>query len=166
MAEHYRSEQHQIAIILFIRRELSKFTSDLHDRGSRMDVETFSHITTSIPDNTNSQLEDVSETIDILAGGIQTLDEDSQRLNNESLYLKNSIDSLNKEFAALKLSIQEQNTFLDGLRPNQEILQQDLSSMKQKIEDSQFISYDGTLTWKISNVAEKMGQIFTDKIHS
>jgi chromosome segregation ATPase len=94
------------------------------------------------------------------------LDEDSQRLNNESLYLKNSIDTLNKELAAVKLSIQEQNTFLDGLRPNQEILQQDLSSMKQKIEDSQFISYDGTLTWKISNVAEKMGQIFTDKIHS
>jgi chromosome segregation ATPase len=93
------------------------------------------------------------------------LDEDSQRLNNESLYLKNSIDTLNKEFSALKLSIQEQNTFLDGLRPNQEILQQDLSSMKQKIEDSQFISYDGTLTWKISNVAGKMSQICIHKIY-
>jgi chromosome segregation ATPase len=166
MAEHYRSEQHQIAIILFIDRDLSKLTSDPYERGSRMDFETFPQASTSIPDNTNTPLEDVCETMDILAGGIQTLNEDSQRLNNESVYLKSAMDNLNEEFTAVKLSIQEQNTFLDGLGPNQEILQQDLLSLKQKIEDLQFISCDGTLTWKISNVAEKMGQIFTDKIYS
>ena len=49
MAEHYRSEQHQTAVIAFICRDALKFTSDQHDRGSRMDVETFSHITTSLP---------------------------------------------------------------------------------------------------------------------
>src|SRR5262249_47871534 len=103
------------------------------------------------------------ETIDVLAGGTQTLNEDAQRLSNESLQLHNSLDSLTKDIATLKLSIQEQNAFLDGLKPNQETLQQDVASLKQKVEDLQFVSYDGTLTWKISNFAEKMGKICINK---
>jgi chromosome segregation ATPase len=102
----------------------------------------------------------VSETIDVLAGGIQALNEDAQRLNNESLRLQNELDALTKDFAALKLGIQEQTTFLDGIKPSQEILHQEVASLKQKIEDLQFVSYDGSLTWKISNFAEKMGKIF------
>ena len=118
------------------------------------------------PGNTNAQLEEVCTTVDILADGLQTLNEDSQRLNSESFYLQNALDALNKEFAGLKLSTQEQNMFLDGTKPNQEILQQDISSMKQKIEDLQFISHDGTLIWKISNFKEKMGKICINKVYS
>jgi chromosome segregation ATPase len=166
MAEHYKNEQHQSAIIAFIHHYFLKSQSDQHDRGSHMDVEAFPHTTTSISNNTNTQLVEVSETIDILAGGVQTLNEDSQRLHNESLYLNIKMDALNKEFAAIKLSIQEQNTFLDGLKPNQEILQQDVASLKQKIDDLQFISYDGILTWKITNFKEKMSQFSFNKICS
>ena len=156
MPEHYKSELHQNAIIVFIRRDFSKLTNDLHDRGSRMDIDN----TPSLPDNTNAQLEEVCGTIDILAGGLQTLNDDGKRLHNEALQLQNAIEALNKEFTSLKLSIQEQTIFLDGLKPNQEILQQDVSSLKQKIEESEFISYDGTYTWKISNFNERMGEIF------
>jgi hypothetical protein len=75
-----------------------------------------------------------------------------------------SSNTLNNEFSLVKLSIQEQNTFLDGLKTNQEILQQDIALLKQKIEDLQFNSYDGTLIWKITNFAEKIGKFSTQKI--
>jgi TNF receptor-associated factor 2/TNF receptor-associated factor 3 len=166
MSEHYKTEQHQTAIITFIRRDLSKFANDQPEGASGMDVDTLSHTTTSLSDNSNSQLQEVCETIDVLAGGIQALNEDAQRLSDESVQLQNQLEALTKDFAGLKLSIQEQSTYLDGLKPNQEILHQDISSLKQKVEDLQFISYDGSLTWKISNFAEKMGEIFINKIHS
>jgi len=48
---------------------------------------------------------------------------------------------------------------------NQTILQQDVASLKQKNDDIQGISDDGTLTWKITNFAEKMGKrLFTFSI--
>ncbi|CAF4772212.1 unnamed protein product, partial [Rotaria sp. Silwood2] len=43
-----------------------------------------------------------------------------------------------------------------GVKPNQEILQQDVASLKQKIDDMQYVSYDGTLIWKITSFLEKM----------
>ena len=153
------SEQHQKAIIAFICGDGRKFTTDQYEHGSDMGVDTSSQTTTA-------QLQEVCETIDILASGVQTLNEDAQRLSNESIQLQNSIELLTKDFAALKLSIQEHSAFFDGIKPNQEILQQDLSSLKQKIEDLQFISYDGTLTWKISNSNEKMGKSFISKLKS
>ncbi len=161
MSEHYRTEQHQNAIITFIHRVLSKGTSDQHEGGCGMDVDTLPHTTTSLADNTNVQFQEVSETIDVLAGGIQALNEDAQRLNNESLRLQNELDALTKDFAGLKLSIQEQTTFLDEIKPSQEILHQEAASLKQKIEDLQSVSDNGSLIWKISNVAEKMGRIFS-----
>jgi hypothetical protein len=87
-------------------------------------------------------------------------------MSDESLQLQNTLETLTKGFAGLKLDIQEQSTYLDGVKPNQEILHQDVASFKQKVEDSSPVSYDGTLTWKISNFAEKMGEIFINKIHS
>ncbi len=129
-----------------------------------MDVDNVPHATTSLSSDANTQLKEVDETVDVLAGGVQALNEDAQRLSSESLRLHNKLDILTKDFAKLKLSIQEQNAYLDGLKPSQEILSQDVASLKQKIEDLQFVSYDGTYTWKISNFAEKMGEMFIDKI--
>ncbi len=129
-----------------------------------MDVDNVPHTATSLSSDANTQLKEVDETVDVLASGVQALNEDAQRLSSESLQLNNKLDILTKDFAKLKLSIQEQNAYLDGLKPSQEILSQDVASLKQKIEDLQFVSYDGTYTWKISNFAEKMGEMFIDKI--
>ncbi|CAF4286818.1 unnamed protein product, partial [Rotaria sordida] len=42
---------------------------------------------------------------------------------------------------------------------NQEILQQDVASLKQKVDDMQYVSYDGTLIWKITSLHEKMSKV-------
>ncbi|CAF3906340.1 unnamed protein product, partial [Rotaria sordida] len=42
------------------------------------------------------------------------------------------------------------------VKHNQDILNQDLSLVKEKINDFRDVSYDGTLVWKITNFQEKM----------
>ncbi|CAM4862186.1 unnamed protein product [Rotaria socialis] len=110
---------------------------------------------TTTSENISSQMQEIYETINILDGGIQTLNDDIQRLSSESVKLQSSIESLTQDIGSLKLNVQEQSCFLDGVKPNQEILQQDVASLKQKIDDLQYVSYDGTLTWKIVSFNEK-----------
>lgn len=117
-----------------------------------------SSMVTTTSGNLSTQMQETYETLNILASGIQTLNDDTQRLSSDSIRLQTSIESLNQNFKTLKLSIQEQNAFLDGLKPNQEILQQDVASLKQRVDDMQYVSYDGTLIWKIINFREKMSE--------
>ena len=114
-------------------------------------------------ENISTEMQDVYETINILAGGFKTLNSDVQRLSSESLRLQNAIESLPQDFPTLKLSVEEQNVFLGSTRPNQEILQQDVASLSQKIGDMQYVSYDGTLIWKIVNFNEKMSKFNLNK---
>ncbi|CAF2438541.1 unnamed protein product [Rotaria sp. Silwood2] len=160
LQEHYLSDIHQKVIISIIRRFLSKETNEQHERVSGMDIDmaerAFSSILTTTNRNTSTQIQEICETINILASGIQTLNDDAQRFNNESIRLQNSIKSVTEEFSSIKLSIQEQSSFLDDFEPKQNILQQDVASLKQKIDDMQYVSYDGTLIWKITSFHEKM----------
>jgi len=157
------TEQHQKAIITSVRRSIFKSSNDQYERSSGMEIDFLSHPTTtmisSANDNRSAQLQEIYKTIDILAGGIQALNEDAQRLSDESLRLQIKEEELNRDFAALKLSIREENAFLDGVKPNQEILNQDVASLKQRVEDMQYVSYDGTIIWKISSFKEKLSEV-------
>jgi FtsZ-binding cell division protein ZapB len=113
---------------------------------------------TTAEENFSAQMQEIYDTINILANGIQTLNDDTQRLSTDSIRLQTSIEALSKEFESLKLSIQEQGSFLEGVKPNQEILQQDVASLKQKVDDMHYVSYDGTLIWKITGFREKMSK--------
>ncbi len=165
MSNHYMTEQHQNAIISSVRRVLLKSSNDQHERSSDMETDIMPHTTTtmisSTNDKSNAQLQQVYETIDILAGGLQTLNDETQRLSNESLELYIRAEDLNRNLAALKLSIQEENAFLDGIKPNQEILNQDVTTLKEKVEDMQYVSYDGMIIWKITGFKERMSKIST-----
>ncbi|CAF5083404.1 unnamed protein product, partial [Rotaria magnacalcarata] len=57
-------------------------------------------------------MQEIYETINILAGGIQTLNDDTQRLSSESIKLQSSIESLTQDIGSLKLSVQEKSSFL------------------------------------------------------
>ncbi|CAF3064786.1 unnamed protein product [Rotaria sp. Silwood2] len=111
---------------------------------------------TTTNDNVGTSIQEIYETLNILASGIQTLNDDIQRLSSESIRLQSSIEFVTQEFSSIKLNIQEQSAFLDSVKSNQEILQQDVASLKQKVDDMQYVSYDGTLIWKITNFHEKM----------
>jgi chromosome segregation ATPase len=113
---------------------------------------------TTTSENISSQMQEIYETINILAGGIQTLNDDTQRLSSESIKLQRSTESLTQDVGSLNLSVQEQSGRLDGVIHNQDILEQEIASLKQKIDDLQYVSYDGTLIWKIVSFNEKMSE--------
>jgi hypothetical protein len=73
---------------------------------------------------------------------------DGQCLSNESFQDQNTV----------QLSVQESHSFLEGVKHNQDIINQDLSSLKEKVNDMQYVSYDGTFVWKITNFKEKMSK--------
>ncbi|CAF4541496.1 unnamed protein product [Rotaria socialis] len=154
--EHYMTEQHQIAINYYICRNVSKSRVDQFDRVYGMDTDTPSHTTASSSDDRNVHLQELSETTDILAGGGSALNEDCQRLTNESVSIKTALDTLSRDFAALKLSIEEQNKYLDNLKPCSDLLDHQVSMLKKTLEDLRFVSFDGTFLWKITNFSSKM----------
>jgi archaellum component FlaC len=162
MRDHYLTDIHQKVIINIISRQGLKPLNEQHEKVSTMDVDMgqggASSMITATNENISTQMQEVYETINILASGIQTLNDDTQRLSSDSIRLHTSIESLTQDFASLELSIQEQSAFLDGIKPNQEILQQDVASSKQTVDDMLYVSYDGTLIWKIPNFREKMSK--------
>ncbi|CAF4231106.1 unnamed protein product, partial [Adineta steineri] len=84
-----------------------------------------------------------------------------QHVNNESLRVL--LQTLTENVSQVKQSIEETTTFLNGVKQNQDILRQDTSSLKEKINDGQNVSYDGTFIWKITNVKEKMSDARSDR---
>jgi chromosome segregation ATPase len=163
MPNHYMTDQHQKAILTSVHRLMFKPSNDQHEKSSGMEIDTLPHTTMTMSSSANGNfsapLQEVYQTIDMLAGAMQALNEDAQRLSNESVRLHVQAEELNRNFAALKLSIQEDDAFLNGFKPNQEILNQDVSSLKQKVEDMESVSYDGSLIWKITAFKEKMSKV-------
>ncbi|CAF0859757.1 unnamed protein product [Adineta ricciae] len=162
LLDHYLSDVHQNAIISAVRRLSVKPAHDPLERGSTMDVDIAPNIagslstTTTTIETLSTSMQEVYEAINTLASGTQTLNDETLRVSSESVRLQSSVESLTQELASLKLSVQEQGAFLDGIKPNQEILQQEVASLKQKVDDAQYVSYDGTLIWKITSFQEKM----------
>ncbi|CAF3073079.1 unnamed protein product [Rotaria sp. Silwood2] len=131
--------------------------SQLNDRQIDNDL---SQITTSGDCNPGtSQLQELYEMLNILSGGIETLNNDQERLSQESLQIQITIPKLTGELSKVKLSIEESNAFLEAVKYNQVILHQDLASMQEKIDDLRYVSYDGTLVWKITKFKEKMSKL-------
>ncbi|CAF3457156.1 unnamed protein product [Rotaria sp. Silwood1] len=148
--EHFLTKAHQDAILKVVRQ----MRSQLLDRQMNTDVARATSTTTSDP--ASAQLQELYEILNILAGGIEPLNDDGRRLSNESLQCQIKLQKLAENFSQVKLSIEESNSFLEGVKQNQEILNQDLASLKERINDMQYVSYDGTFVWKITNFQEKM----------
>ena len=124
-----------------------------HLMRSQMDLD-LPRTTTSTSTMSNDQL---NQTIDVLLGSIQVLNDDTQQLSSEALRTQYLLQYTSENLSKLKIAVDETNTFVEGLTPNQQVLQQDLDSLKQEIEDKQSVSYDGTLIWRITNVQKKLG---------
>ncbi|CAF3948563.1 unnamed protein product, partial [Rotaria sordida] len=148
--EHFLTKQHQDAILKVVRQ----MRSQLLDAQMDTDVDRTTSATTSYP--VSAQLQGLYETLNILAGGIETLNNDGQRLTNESLQCQIKLQKLAEEFSQVKLSAEESHGFLEGVKQNQDILNQDVESLKEIINDMQYVSYDGTFVWKTTNFQEKM----------
>ncbi|CAF3778917.1 unnamed protein product [Rotaria sp. Silwood1] len=80
-----------------------------------------------------------------------------EQLNNALLQCQMKCPTLTLNFLESKISLQEIDESLNGQTANNVSIQNELIDLKKKTaENSQYVSYDGTFIWKITNVQEKM----------
>ena len=122
-------------------------------------MDTDNRQTTTTSNNTFAldQLRELEEAIKILTNGIQTLDEDVQELNEERSRQERRLEELIENVSKVKAGVDEERGLLDTVHQSLEILRQDLMRLEEQAEEMQVTSYDGTLVWKITGVAEKLG---------
>jgi len=128
-------------------------TSNEQLKSTQMDMDLpQTMISTSISSNNR-----LNKTLDVLLGSVQVLNDDSQKLSSQNVHTQYSLQSLAEDLSKQKTAVQETNAFKESLKPNHQILLQDLDSFKRDIEDQQSTSYDGTYLWRITDVRKKMG---------
>ncbi|CAF4970397.1 unnamed protein product, partial [Rotaria sp. Silwood1] len=77
--EHYLTIQHQEAILKVVRQMRSQLLD------TQMDTDAFRTTTAATGDAASAQVQELYETLNVLSGGIETLNDDGQRLSNVSL---------------------------------------------------------------------------------
>ena len=115
--------------------------------------------TTTTSDNTFAldQLRQLEETTEILTNCVRTTREDTQELNEERSRQDRRLEELIENVSKMKVGVEEEHELLDTMHQNLEILRQDLTRLEEQAEEMQVTSYDGTLVWRITEVAEKLG---------
>jgi hypothetical protein len=76
-------------------------------------------------------------------------------MNREFNDYRNSIIFMSEQLSLLKVLAQEIKDHILKEEINHKLLEQQLSALKERIEDMQATSSDGTLTWKITDFDEK-----------
>ena len=107
---------------------------------------------------TLNQLDELNETINILANGSEALKGDIQQLNNELADHQMKLEKVVDNSSQVKASVEEDHPLLAGTKENLESLQRELQSLRESVDAKQRESYDGTLIWKISGFREKMSE--------
>lgn len=169
LPEHYLSEAHQRIVLVVVLQVMammtknpSQFSSCTTDIDEPRMVDppvqaATTTLTSLVSDKYNEQMNDLKQTLDILNGGIGAMQTEQQHISDQSLQQSQSMKKTDQDLVSLKLSIEESNIDLERQKTILDILHQNVLCMKQEVEDKQYTSYDGTLVWKITNVAEKMG---------
>ena len=124
-----------------VKRQLSNMHMDTHTSGI---------ITTAV---TLPATAKIHETLNILIGGIEALNDHIHRFTNELLQSQIRVQMLIEDFSQTKLSVEESHSLLQTVRQNQ-----DRASFKEQVDNIQLVSYDGICVWKITKFREKMSK--------
>ncbi len=135
---------------------IQQMRSQLTD--TAMDTDNDRAITTTNTNVALNQLDELYETVNILANGSEALKDDTQRLNNELVDHQMKLQAVIENSSQVKAAVEEENPRLAETMTNLEVLQQELQSLKETVDAMQCVSYDGTLTWKIDRFQEKMSE--------
>lgn len=148
MEEHYLSQQHQDI--------LQKIIHEKNQPSINIDISPTT--TTTANGASAAPLKELFEMVYTLAGGVKALNGDGQRLNGEALQSQVQLQTLTETIKKIQFSVEQLHRFLQVVKHNQEIDHQDVTSLKEEINDMQYVSYDGTYIWKITNFREKMSK--------
>lgn len=82
------------------------------------------------------------------------LDHFHQRLTQ----IRHALASIINQTMTIRTSYEERPVLINGSRSIGMVQRQTLAPLQQAVDEKQHTSYDGTLTWKITGVREKMGK--------
>ena len=104
------------------------------------------------------QYESINETANVLLDSTEVLSNDLQRIGTESGRSLTMLQPIIQDLPNIKKSSDEQNAFVDNMKKNQEIHENEIPLAKQQLENIKSAKHDGTLIWKITDVKEKRGE--------
>ncbi|CAF3494982.1 unnamed protein product [Rotaria sordida] len=153
--DHFLSQQHQNVLLRFLTQNIQHPINDKEDE-STMSCHTTITTYGGVDETSHVSLQQLFETMDILIGGLNVINDDTQRLTSESFQYQHSLQSVSEDASKLKIAIEATHSSINAHRTNQQILEESLNSCKQQLDDQKNISIDGTLLWKITNLQQKI----------
>jgi hypothetical protein len=143
--------KHQEAIVLIL--------SGKHNIPETSDQDQEMESTT--PDNILEQ--ETSGKLSDLADKVQKLNDDIIDLSGEYVKLNELCQVAAQEINQFQIASSERNMMMSNLQPKQEAIQKEIEQLKQNLEENQHISTDGTLTWRVDRVAERMSDAQSER---
>jgi chromosome segregation ATPase len=110
---------------------------------------------TDSSNNSNANDDQIQEAISALLNNTKVLIHNIQRMNRECDSYQYSIADVSQQWSLLEGFAQEINGRISGVEINRNLLRRQLLLLKERVEDAQVKSFDGTLTWKITDFDEK-----------
>ncbi|CAF4072759.1 unnamed protein product, partial [Rotaria sp. Silwood2] len=113
--------------------------------------------------NSNLNHGQIQGTISNLLNSTKIRNDDIQRINRELSSHQYSSSIMAQQRSLFKAIVQEINDHIYGIEINQNLLYQKFLLLKENVEDAQSTSFDGTLTWKITNFQEKRTDAMSER---
>lgn len=112
----------------------------------------------------NDELEQqTAEKLTNLAEKIQKLNDETIQISRDFLKLNELGQIAVQEVSNFKTAIEERSIAIANLQPKQESIQQEIEKLKKAFEENQHVSTDGSLTWRIDRVAERMADAQSER---
>ncbi|CAF1454114.1 unnamed protein product [Rotaria sordida] len=112
----------------------------------------------------NKELEEkTSEKINDLSKKIQKVSNETIQLNNDFIHLNERLNTLIQELNNFHITMNERIPIKQSIQPNQEKLQKDIEQLQQRCDNNEHISTDGTLTWRVDHVSEKIADAQSER---
>ncbi len=105
----------------------------------------------------------ISEKLTDLADKVQTLNDKTVTLSSDFVKLNEISQVAVQEVNHFQLAATERSMIMSNLQPKQEAIQKEIDQLKQNIEEGQHVSTDGTLTWRVDRVAERMADAQSER---
>ncbi|CAF1453172.1 unnamed protein product [Adineta ricciae] len=106
----------------------------------------------------------VPECVDLLTDAVSCLHNENIQVQNTAIELNHAVTVFGNQIQSLKSSIEETNQFMSASQTQQSLLQTEMETMKEKINElSTQVCNDGTFIWKITDVAQKISDAIAER---
>lgn len=150
-SDHLLGEKHQESIVQMLIGKHS--VEEMRDQDQDMEADT---ATTELEKET-------SEKLSRLAEAVQKFNDETVDLNRDFIKLDELTQVAMQDLTKFQTAISDRNSVMNTLQTKQQTLQKDIELAKQTIEEHQYVSTDGTLTWRVDRVAERMSDAQSER---